>query len=329
MFDLLEADIVILQETKIQRKDLRDDMVLVPGWDCYFSLPRHEKGKCVMSVDNLSDTYTGKFGVVIYTRQSVCAPIRAEEGLTGTLCPPNTLVPFCEQPEGQQIGGYPTLEQSRNAPNATELSEDFATLDCEGRCVILEFPAFVLIGLYNPASRDESRNAFRYAFHNLLDIRIRNLVTLGKRVIVAGDLNIIRSEIDMANAEVDLRKMGTTAEEYFSMPSRKMLNQWLDDGLQYEQPDVGRETPVLHDLCRAFQKTRKGMFTCWETKINARPGNYGSRIDYILCSLTMKDWFAEANIQEGLMVSERVDFHQDMLIHVGVRSLSGICSAQR
>jgi AP endonuclease-2 len=45
MFDILEADIVVLQETKIQRKDLRDDMVLVPGWDCYFSLPRVKKGK--------------------------------------------------------------------------------------------------------------------------------------------------------------------------------------------------------------------------------------------------------------------------------------------
>ncbi len=45
MFDILEADIVIMQETKIQRKDLRDDMVLVPGWDVYFSLPKHKKGK--------------------------------------------------------------------------------------------------------------------------------------------------------------------------------------------------------------------------------------------------------------------------------------------
>lgn len=44
MFDTLEADIVVFQETKIQRKDLRDDMVLVPGWDCYFSLPRVKKG---------------------------------------------------------------------------------------------------------------------------------------------------------------------------------------------------------------------------------------------------------------------------------------------
>lgn len=45
MFDILEADIVVMQEVKIQRKDLQDDMVLVPGWDVYFSLPRHKKGR--------------------------------------------------------------------------------------------------------------------------------------------------------------------------------------------------------------------------------------------------------------------------------------------
>ena len=45
MFGVLEADIVVMQELKIQRKDLKDDMVLVPGWDCYFSLPKHKKGK--------------------------------------------------------------------------------------------------------------------------------------------------------------------------------------------------------------------------------------------------------------------------------------------
>lgn len=49
MFDILEADIVVMQETKIQRKDLRDDMVLVPGWDCYFSLPKYKKGGSMVS----------------------------------------------------------------------------------------------------------------------------------------------------------------------------------------------------------------------------------------------------------------------------------------
>lgn len=45
MFEILEADIVIMQEAKIQRKDLTDDMVLVKGWDVFFSLPRDKKGQ--------------------------------------------------------------------------------------------------------------------------------------------------------------------------------------------------------------------------------------------------------------------------------------------
>lgn len=55
MFDLLEADIVIMQELKIQRKDLRDDMVLVPGWDVYFSLPRHKKGATKRNMRRVED----------------------------------------------------------------------------------------------------------------------------------------------------------------------------------------------------------------------------------------------------------------------------------
>ena len=206
-------------------------------------------------------------------------------------------------PEGHQIGGYPTLTQVLNAPDHSDLATDFLALDSEGRCVILEFPAFVLIGVYSPATRDDSRTAFRIGFLNVLDARIRNLVAIGKNVILTGDLNIIREELDMANAEVELRKMGMTVEQYFSTPSRRLLNHLIEDGTIYGDRDKGRETPALFDLCRSFHSHRKGMFTCWETKINARPGNYGSRIDYILCSLGMKDWFSSCNIQEGLMVS--------------------------
>lgn len=50
MFDILEADVVIIQEAKIQRKDLIDDMVLVSGWDVFFSLPRDKKGKYIATV---------------------------------------------------------------------------------------------------------------------------------------------------------------------------------------------------------------------------------------------------------------------------------------
>ncbi|PBP17120.1 DNA lyase [Diplocarpon rosae] len=283
MFEILQADIVIMQETKIQRKDLRDDMVLVPGWDVFFSLPKHKKG------------YSG---VAVYCRNSVCAPIRAEEGITGVLSPSNSSTSFFDLPEDQQIGGYPSPRQ------LSECSLDAATLDSEGRCVVLEFPAFVLIGTYCPANRDESRDEFRIGFLNALDARVRNLVATGKRVFLTGDLNIVQEPIDSANAEEQLRQQGITSEQYISTPARRIFNQLLVGGKVIGDRDEGREEPVMWDICRAFHPTRTGMFTCWEQKINARPGNFGSRIDYVLCSQDWKDWFCESDIQEGLMGSD-------------------------
>ncbi|XHG09264.1 hypothetical protein AWENTII_012335 [Aspergillus wentii] len=283
MFEILQADIAVLQETKIQRKDLRDDMVLVPGWDCYFSLPKIKKG------------YSG---VVIYTRNATCAPIRAEEGITGVLCPPNSSVSFRDLPEEQQIGGYPTFDQ------LSQFELDAATLDSEGRCVILEFPAFVLIGVYCPANRDESRDCFRVNFFDALDSRVRNLVAMGKKVFVTGDINISRAEIDSAHVADAIRKATTTEDEFVSAPVRRLFNQMLAGGKVLGERDEGRERPVLHDICRSFHPDRKGMYTCWEQKLNARPGNFGSRIDYVLCSLDMQDWFNESNIQEGLLGSD-------------------------
>ncbi|RKF55010.1 DNA lyase Apn2 [Golovinomyces cichoracearum] len=283
MFDILEADIVVMQETKIQRKDLHDDMVLVPGWDAFFSLPKYKKG------------YSG---VVIYTRNSICAPIRAEEGITGILTPPNSFVSFRDPANELQIGGYPTTRQ------LSDLSQDASTIDSEGRCLILEFPAFILIGTYCPAIRDESRNEYRLNFLRALDIRVRNLVKAGKRVLLAGDLNIVREEIDSAYAEEQMRKQCISHNEFLSDPARRIFNQLLIDGKVIGNRDLGREKPIMWDICRSFNPTRNNMFTCWDQKINARPGNFGSRIDYILYSERFMDWFCESDIQDGLMGSD-------------------------
>ncbi|RMZ85083.1 hypothetical protein DV738_g281, partial [Chaetothyriales sp. CBS 135597] len=283
MFDILEADIVVFQETKIQRKDLVDDMVLVDGWDNYWSLPKHKKG------------YSG---VVIYTRNATCAPIRAEEGISGLVTAPNSRLSFRELPEDQQIGGYPSLAQ------LSQSEIDPFTLDSEGRCVILEFPAFVLIGTYCPAERDETRTSFRMSFLNMVDARIRNLCAMGKRVVWTGDLNISRAAIDAASAEETMRRRGIDRDAWISAPARRLLNQLLVDGEVLGERDEGKERPVLWDITRGFHEGRRGMYTCWETKVNARPGNYGARIDYVLCSQDMKDWFSQSDIQEGLMGSD-------------------------
>lgn len=220
-------------------------------------------------------------------------------------------------PEEQQIGGYPTLEQltmqNQSATDSdsedpdeqdtgSEARADAATLDSEGRCVVLEFPAFVLIGTYCPAYRDESRDTFRMDFLNALDARVRNLVSMGKRVFVTGDINIAKCGIDSASAMEGIRKGTATEEEFISGPSRRLFNSLLSDGIVVGERAKGREQPVLHDICRSFHAERAGMYTCWDTRLNTRPGNYGARIDYVLCSLDMRDWFCDSNIQEGLMV---------------------------
>lgn len=249
---------------------------------------------------------------MIYTRNATCAPIRAEEGITGILTPPNSSTSFCDLPLDQQIGGYPSISQLSDCPL------DPAVLDSEGRCVILEFPAFVLIGVYCPANRDEARDEFRLGFLDALDARVRGLVAAGKRVFLTGDLNIIREEVDTANAEEQLRKHGMTGEEYVSTPARRLFNQLIVDGKVLAERDKGRENPILWDICRSFHPTRKGMFTCWDTKKNARPGNFGSRIDYVLCSQDYNDWFCESNIQEGLMGSDHCPVYAVMKDNVNI-----------
>ncbi|KUI72757.1 DNA-(apurinic or apyrimidinic site) lyase 2 [Cytospora mali] len=265
MFDTLEADIVIMQEAKIQRYS----------------------------------------GVAIYTRNSKCCPIRAEEGLTGTLCPRKSTIKFRDLPADQQIGGYPREDQIIGPV-------DEVILDSEGRAVILEFPAFVLIGVYVPATRDDTRTDFRMGFMSILDARIRNLVAMGKQVVLAGDLNIIRSDIDTAGCADQLRKEGMTLDDFLSTPSRRLFNQLIFEGQVIGERDEGRGEPVMWDITRTFHPNRQGMFTCWETKKNARPGNFGSRIDYILCTAGLKKWFEDSNIQEGLMGSDHCPVYATM-----------------
>jgi AP endonuclease-2 len=196
------------------------------------------------------------------------------------------------------------LADDPNALDSEGRVVDPAALDAEGRCVVLEFPAFVIFGVYSPANSNGMRDNFRYNFICTLDARIRNLRKMGKNVILTGDLNVSREEIDTARAEEAIREEGITRAEYLSTPNRRIFNQLLENGRVIGPRDEGREEPVLWDICREFHPKRQGMYTHWEQKINARPGNFGSRIDYVLCSSVISSWFQDSNIQEGLMGSD-------------------------
>jgi AP endonuclease-2 len=196
--------------------------------------------------------------------------------------------------------------------------------------LVLEFPAFVLFGVYSPANSNGMRDDFRYGFISALDCRIRNLIRMGKRVVLVGDLNVSRDEMDTAKAFEDCRKNGITHEEYISTPNRRIFNQLLVGGEVAGERDEGREKGVLWDTTRGFHPTRKGMYTHWEQKINARPGNFGGRIDFVLVTESMKQWIKDANIQEGLLGSDHcpvfADFNDRVALEEGEVALADIMS---
>ncbi|KAK7205120.1 DNA lyase [Myxozyma melibiosi] len=281
MFETMEADIICFQETKIQGKDLTKDMVVVPGFDSYFNLPKSKKG------------YSG---VAVYTRTSKCRAIKAEEGLTGVLEMPRKkfqeVTSYRDSPDA--IGGY---------DRSLSMSEALL-LDSEGRSLVLDFGAFVLINVYCPAVSSDERANFRERFQEVLFNRVQTLVEVHEReVVVLGDFNIIRAKIDTADPSEIMR--ANNLESFQSTFSRALLNSVL-------RPST---TGFLADLCRKFHPGRKGMYTCWNQKLNARPGNYGSRIDYICTSKLLEEKCSHADIWADLMGSDHCPIYADFLFN--------------
>ena len=199
--------------------------------------------------------------MAIYLRQALVC-LKAEEGLTGRLKSPSG-VAFDELPECERIGGY---------PSSLSLSEAL-DLDSEGRTVIVELEYFIFISVYCPAVTISGREVFREKFLVMLEQRVRNLLGMGKSVIIAGDINICRAPIDTADPIGAARR---TETGYFEDTQSR---QWLRRLLNPDGPFV--------DTGRHFHPDREGMYTCislclviltflgWEQRIQARAGNYG------------------------------------------------------
>ncbi|KAF3917244.1 Exodeoxyribonuclease [Arthrobotrys entomopaga] len=208
-------------------------MVLIPGWDSFFTFPKHKRG------------YSG---VAIYTRQSKISPVKAEEGITGHLQPTNSPrnTSYRDLSDDQQIGGYPSIDK-----------DDGLLLDSEGRAVILDFGLFVLIGTYCPVGREEeARQDFRMAWLTALEERIRNLTRMGRRVVTVGDLNISPEPIDNADAWEIFKRTGPDSQEvtgWKDTPAKKLLRGLCNS--------TASDDAVMIDVVRHFFPERTAMYT--------------------------------------------------------------------
>ncbi|KAF7307729.1 DNA-(apurinic or apyrimidinic site) lyase [Mycena kentingensis (nom. inval.)] len=291
ILDHLKADIICFQEVKSSRQNLPKAVGAPPNWASFFSFP-HRKA--------------GYSGVAVYAHSAVATPLKAEEGLTGLL-QPNPPLSALERVSAREA--YPS---ERTACDDLDLR----SLDAEGRALIVDFGLFVLVNVYCPNDGTETDERLQYKkdFHTMLEARIRGLIEVDRReVILLGDLNACAAVIDHVEGPVMIARAqaeGIEGEEGFWLTGAR---QWLKDLLVTEASRKG----CLVDIVRRFHPERKGMYTCWNTRISARDGNYGTRIDYILVTPGLVRWIKAADIQPELKGSDHcpvfLDFNEVIL----------------
>jgi AP endonuclease-2 len=201
---------------------------------------------------------------------------------------------FSGIPKKSKMGGYQELYSSFSQERLREL-------DKEGRVLISDHQFFVLFNVYFPAWTEDSRLEFKMDFSRAIQVRMESLIAMGRRVVLVGDVNVAHREIDHCDPQQSIKDH--QIDSFGDLIPRKWFDQWLGKG-------------QMIDSFRFVHPERLGAFTCWNTLINARPANYGTRIDYILVSTDLKEWIQGADVLQQIMGSDHcpvvIDFFDEV-----------------
>ena len=134
--------------------------------------------------------------------------------------------------------------------------------DFESRIVQVEHGDLVIASVYVPNGGKDY--AAKLEFVTRLTDWARRLHAEGRSLLVCGDLNIARTEMDVHPKERKPNAVGQRPEE------RALFEALLGTGLA--------------DLGRVFDPDNPGLFTWWAPWRNLRARNIGWRLDYVLAS---------------------------------------------
>lgn len=324
-----DSDIITFQELKTDRPSITK-WGKVPGFYSFISIPQNKRGYSGVGcwVRILPDDHPLSDALKV---------VKAEEGITGYLSVKigKDSTTYRDDP-GVGIGGYESL-----GLDDTDDSEALK-LDSEGRCVMVELACkIVVVNVYCPANSGLSSEgaAFRMKYLKVLFKRIRNISEMGKRVVLMGDVNVCRDLIDHAEGleQASIRisdglsgseiesKHKRACEEFIinpEVPHRRMLNQMLADSIIPEFAQGG----LLLDTTRLSQtRDRLKAYTVWNTLKNSRPVNYGSRIDFILVSKSLKDNITSADILPEVTGSDHCPVYADLDLRDMTKDLTTTC----
>lgn len=156
----------------------------------------------------------------------------------------------------------------------------FKQFDLEGRIVGAENRDFLIFNLYMPhGGRAKDKLEYKLDCYNKITTYFKKFVD--KKLILTGDFNIAREDIDLARPKANKNNIMFTPTE------RKALEDFLSIGLR----DSFR---TLHD--------EPGHYTWWPYFANARERNLGWRIDYIFASSKIN--LQKASILDKVMGSD-------------------------
>lgn len=154
----------------------------------------------------------------------------------------------------------------------------------EGRAITLEYDDFYLVNLYVPNSQRElTRLSYRMEFEDKLRAYLNEL-SANKMVIICGDMNVAKEDIDLKNPKTNRGNAGFTDEERQKM--RDLQASGFTDSYRYLYPE------------------QTDAYTWWSYQFKAREKNVGWRIDYFLVDTAHESEIKEAVIYKDIMGSD-------------------------
>lgn len=164
------------------------------------------------------------------------------------------------------------------------VQKNFGDHTDEGRAIILEYEEFFLINVYVPNAQDKlKRIDYRMKWEDDFLAFVKELDEK-KPVIICGDMNVAKEEIDLKNPKTNRGNAGFSDQEREKM--RRLQASGFVDTFRYLYPDA------------------EGVYSWWSYRFNARKNNAGWRIDYFLVSDRMKDRIVDAKIHTDIFGSD-------------------------
>jgi exodeoxyribonuclease-3 len=167
---------------------------------------------------------------------------------------------WCYWHGGKGYSGVAIHVSKRLAPEPPAF--EHPPFDYENRIVLVRLPAVTIVSVYVPNGGKDF--PAKVKFLDALEQFVSDMRAEVNPIVICGDLNIARADIDVHPKERKPRAIGQLPEE------RAQLERIISHGLV--------------DVSRALEPENDQMFTWWAPWRNLRQRNIGWRLDYLLAS---------------------------------------------